>query len=149
MAVPERLVALQAQHVVTGIDFVYVYPTQTTLDVYFLRSPATLAAPLPGTRPQSAIRIYSPSGGDSVSVVPVQSILWAVVDGRDVLRIKTIEPGDFSRYRLIIDDPRIDRFFNDVWFSFKTNCPSELDCPPIAHEATPAPSALYPVDYTD
>ena len=62
MAVPERLVALQAQNVVTGIDFVYVYPPQTTLDVYFLRSPSTLAAPLPGTLPQSAIRIYSPSG---------------------------------------------------------------------------------------
>jgi hypothetical protein len=148
MAVPERLVALQAQNVVTGIDFVYVYPTQTTLDVYFLRSPATLTAPLPGTLAQSAIRIYSPSGGDSVPVVPVQSILWAVVDGRDVLRIKTVEPGDFSRYRLIIDDPRIDRFFNDVWFSFKANCPSDLDCAPMAHECTPDPSVDFPVDYT-
>jgi len=148
MAVPERLVVLQAQNVVTGIDFVYVYPTQTTLDVYFLRPPSTLAAPLVGTLAESAIVIYSPSGGDSVPVVPVQSILWAVVDGRDVLRIKTVEPGDFSRYKLRIDDARIDRFYNDVWFSFKATCPSDLDCADRPHECPPEPPVDFPIDYS-
>ena len=147
MAVPERLVALQNQNQVTGIDFVYVYSTQTTLDVYFLRSPATLAVPLVNDLAQSAITIYSPSGGDSVPVVPVTGIAWAVVNGRDVLRITASEPGDFSRYRLRIDDARIDRYFNDVWFSFKANCPSDLDCQPAPHECAPDPPVDFPVDY--
>jgi hypothetical protein len=148
MAVPERLVALQAQNVVTGIDFVYVFPNQATLDVHFLRPPSTLAVPLVGNLAQSAIHIYSPSGGDSLPVVTVHSILWTVVNGRDVLRITTDMPGDFSRYRLRIDDARIDRFFNDVWFSFKANCPSDLDCAPPAHECPPEPPVDFPVDYT-
>jgi hypothetical protein len=148
MAVPERLVVLQAQNVVTGIDFVYVFPNQTTLDVYFLRPPSTLTVPLVGALAQNAIHIYSPSGGDSLPVVPVQSILWTVVNGRDVLRITTTMPGDFSRYRLRIDDARIDRYFNDVWFSFKANCPSDLDCAPLPHECPPEPPVDFPVDYT-
>lgn len=148
MAVPERLVVLQGQNQVTGVDFVYVFPNQTTLDVYFLRSPTTLAVPLVGNLAQGAIHIYSPSGGDSVPVVPIQNILWTVVNGRDVLRITTTEPGDFSRYRLRIDDARIDRYFNDVWFSFKANCPSDLDCKPPEHECLPEPPVDFPVDYT-
>ena len=148
MAVPERLVVLQAQNLVTGIDFVYVYPSQTSLDVYFLRSPSTLAVPLVGSLAQDAIHIYSPSGGNSVPIVPVQSILWAVVGGRDILRITTTEPGDFSRYRLRIDDSRIDSFYNDIWFSFKANCPSDLDCQPPPHECAPEPPVDFPVDYT-
>src|SRR5215831_15563352 len=148
MAVPERLVALQAQNVVTGIDFVYVFSNQITLDVYFLRPPSTLAVPLVGNLAQNAIHIYSPSGGDSLPVVPVQSILWTVVNGRDVLRITTTQPGDFSRYRMRIDDARIDRYFNDVWFSFKANCPSDLDCALPAHECPPEPPVDFAVDYT-
>ncbi len=148
MAVPERLVALQAQSKVTGIDFVYVDATQTKLDVYFLRSPATLSVPLVNNLPASAIRIYSPSGGESLPVVPVQAIVWTVVQGRDVLRITTTQPGDFSRYRLHLDDSRIDRFFNDVAFSFKANCPTSLDCEPPPHECAPEPPVDFPVDYT-
>jgi hypothetical protein len=148
MAVPERLAALLAQSQVTGIDFVYVYASQTTLDVYFLRSPATLNTPLVNDLAQSAVQIYSPSGGESLAVVPVQSISWATVSGRDVLRIKTTSPGDFSLYRLEIDDPRVDRFYNDVLFSFKANCPSELDCQPPPHECPPDPPVDFPVDYT-
>lgn len=148
MAVPERLVVLLAQNQVTGIDFVYVHPSQTTLDVYFLRSPATLAAPLVATLPLSAVRIYSPSGGESLPVVPVQSLAWTLVGGRDVLRLTTTTPGDFSRYRLRLDDPRVDRYFNDVPFSFKANCPSDLDCKTPDHECPPEPPVDFPIDYT-
>ena len=102
MAVPERVVALQAQNQVTGIDFVYVNTNQTTLDVYFLRSPATLAVPLVGSLPQNAIRIYSPSGGETLSEVAVQSILWTVVNGRDVLRIRTVTSGLRPSLRLSV-----------------------------------------------
>jgi len=42
MAAQDRLEALLAQNAVTGIDFVYVDSSQTTLDIYFLNSPATV-----------------------------------------------------------------------------------------------------------
>lgn len=148
MAVPERLLELLSQNNVTGIDFVYVFPNQTTLDVYFLRSPSTLVVPLVGSLPITTIHIYSPSGGERLPTVLVKSILWTVVDGRDVLRIETITPGDFSRYRLDIDDARIDRYYNDVSFSFKANCPSDLDCKPLAHECAPDAPVDFSVDYT-
>ena len=136
-----------AQNLVTGIDFVYVSPNQTTLDVFFLRPPGTLSVPLTNL-PQSALRIYSPSGGERHAEVPVTGIAWVTAFGRDVLRITTAYPGDFSRYRLHIEDPRIDRFYNDVWFSFKANCPSEFDCKPPEHECPPDSVVDFPVDYT-
>ena len=148
MAVPERLVVLQGQNIVTGIDFGYVYPSQTLLDVYFLHPPSTLAVPLVGNLAASAISISSPSGGDSVPVVAITSIAWAVVNGRDVLRIKTAQPGDFSLYRLNIDDQRIDLYYNNVWFSFKGNCPSDLDCAPPPHDCAPDSPVDFPVDYS-
>jgi hypothetical protein len=149
MAVPERLVELLAQNQVTGVDFVFVHTSQTTLDVYFLRSPSTLAAPLTlAPLAPSDIRIYSPSGGERLAEVPVEFTQWVVVGGRDVLRIKTAMPGDFSIYRLRIEDARIDRFYNDVAFSFKANCPSDLDCKKPDHECPPEAPVDFPVDYT-
>lgn len=218
MEVRNRLTVLLDQDVVTGIDFVYVHPDQTTLDIYFLRSPATLTVPLFNLVKASAIRIYSPSGGERLPEAPVTNIEWAVVeggllfsvdpkfvtdldgknlsqslrdefkargitlsaeamitvyaagwaideadrkylirkdgqtlnvyDGWDVLRVTTATPGDFSRYRLHIEDSRVDRFFNDVFFSFKANCASDLDCKPSAHECPPEALVDFPIDYT-
>lgn len=147
MAAPDRLQTLLAQAAVTGIDFVYVHPAQTTLDVFFLRDPATLTVPLVGDVDAAQLRIYSPAGGETTPTVAVNSVAWAVVDGRDVLRVTTATPGDFSLYRLFIADARIDPYFNDTVFSFKANCPSELDCDPPAAECPPEPPVDFPVDY--
>jgi hypothetical protein len=65
---------------------------------------------------------------------------------RTILEIETEAPGDFSLYTLSIDDPRIDRFFNGVTFSFKQGCPSDLDC----DQEPPCPAEIpddFPVDY--
>jgi hypothetical protein len=148
MAVPDRLETLLGQNVVTGIDFVYVHPNQTTLDVFFLRAPATLTVPLVNNVNLAAIHIYSPSGGERLPEVPVTNVQWVVVDARDVMRVTTKYPGDFSRYRFHIEDARIDLFFNDVFFSFKANCESDLDCAPPAHECPPEPVVDFPIDYT-
>jgi hypothetical protein len=143
----DRLEELVAQNAVTGIDFVYVHPSQTTLDVFFLRPPGGLSTPLVNDVLKTAIRIYSPSGGEAHLEVPVAAVAWTVADGRDVLRITTAFPGDFSRYRLFIDDDRIDPYFNDVFFSFKANCPTELDCKPAPHECPVEAAVDFPVDY--
>ena len=50
------------------------------------------------------------------------------------------EPGEFTEYRLLVDDARIDRFFNDVQFSFKVGCDDRLDC---AEPLTECPKTLF------
>ena len=84
------------------------------------------------------MRIYSLSGGETLAEVPVEALTWVQIepDGtavdppqvENVLRITTKVPGDFSRYALHLEDQRIDRFFNDIPFTFKANCKSYLDC---------------------
>ena len=130
---PDRITELLAQSRVTGIDFIYVYPDQTTLDIYFLRSVTSLDMPLPGTISPGDILIYSPEA--TLPEIKVDTIVtWTIINGQDVLRLKTMSPGDFTLYNFKIDDPRIDDFFNDISFTFKANCPSDLDCKDPEHE---------------
>ena len=143
---PDRIEELQAQNGVTGIDFVYVHSSQVTLDVFFLRDPATLAAPLIGTIAANQVRIRSTSGGP-VPEVPVTGTAWTVSDGRDVLRLTTAFPGGFTLYRLAIADARIDDYYNDVVFSFKAACPTEFDCKPGPHVCAPDAVVDFPVNY--
>ena len=147
MSAPDRLKELLNQSKVTGIDFVYVHEDQMRLDVFFLRTPSTPDTPLVGGITQEQIRIYNPSGGTLLSPVPVSGLAWVLVNGRDVLRLTTALPGDFTLYKLRIDDSRIDPYFNDITFSFKAHCPSDLDCEPQAHECPPEESIDFPVDY--
>lgn len=143
---PDRIEELQNQNAVTGIDFVYVHPNQVTLDVFFLRNPSTLAVPLNGTIAANQLRIYSPAGGPTPEV-PVVATAWAVVDGRDVLRLTSAFPGGFALYRLVIDDARIDPYYNDIVFSFKASCPTEFDCKRGPHECAPDPVVDFPINY--
>ena len=147
----DRLEELLKQNAVTGIDFIYVYPSQTMLDVFFVLPPLGLSVKLDMPMP-SAVRIHNPSDG---SEIPVTGFSWQPAFGRMVLRVTTAYPGDFTRYRLLVEDEhdppiplRIDRYFNDVWFSFKANCPSEFDCKPPEHECPPDTVVDFPVDYT-
>jgi hypothetical protein len=145
MAIPDRLALLHAQSVLTGIDFVQVDPQQTTLDVYFLREPSALLPALtaPGALTAAQLRIHADAQPD----VPITGLAWTMVGGRDVLRLTTLHPGGFARYRLAISHPQVDPFFDDVEFSFKANCPSDLDCAPRVPECPPEPADDFPVDY--
>ncbi len=142
----DRITDLLAQSRVTGIDFIYVYPDQLTLDVYFLRSVTSLDAPLPGTIAADDILIYSPEA--QLPQIEVHDpLVWTVIDGQDVLQLSTKETGDFSLYKFKIDDARLDIFYNDVTFSFKANCPSDLDCKPPEHECPPDEVVDFPMNY--
>jgi hypothetical protein len=88
------------------------------------------------------------TGDDPLPEVPVRTINWIQVGLQDVLQVVTATPGDFSRYRLGIDDPRIDRYYNDVEFTFKANCPSDLDCAPPDPDCPPDPLVGVAVDTT-
>lgn len=165
MSTIDRLKQLRAQDRVNGIDFVHVQDDQVTLDVYFLRKPTTGSAPLiyagiltTDLKPDQ-IRIYSPTGG--AADVSVETVGAAEIDARYVLRLTVAHPGDFTLYRLRIDDPRIDPYFadvvpqgpkavrghNDIWFSFKAECESGLDCAPTPLECPPQDVVDFPVEY--
>ncbi|MEM9088869.1 MAG: hypothetical protein AAGC93_09015 [Cyanobacteria bacterium P01_F01_bin.53] len=169
----DRLTALIAQEetatgaVVTGIDFIQVVDPadQTLLRVFFIINPDELSDPivetanLPLTVPPATVEIVSISGGERLASVPVIAATYRQQlfnnQPRTFLDVETAEPGDFSIYRLTIrsaanltaTEPRIDRFFNGVEFSFKQGCPSVLDCKPPDPECPPEALVDFPVDY--
>jgi len=143
MALPDRLEALLAQNDLTGIDFVFVHDDQVQIDVFFLKQPSGLSIPIIAPQALDKVSIQAP-GEPPVALTAT----WQKTpDGRDFLHVVTAAPGDFGPYRLRIDDPRIDPFFNDVEFSFKAACPRDVDCAPPPHECPPEPRVDFPVDY--
>lgn len=161
----DRLSALRARSEdFTGIEFVQVVDRcdQTVLRVYFLTDPRDLRPPFenigdPQVIPEplnlTDFRIYNPQGAaPDVEVVLCpgpDGMRWDddAEAGRRYLEICVAEPGDFTEYRLRIDDVRIDRFFNDVRFSFKVGCEDRLDCTEPVRECPPEDLVDFPVDY--
>ncbi|HEX7177280.1 MAG TPA: hypothetical protein VF240_18630 [Pyrinomonadaceae bacterium] len=161
----DRLAKLRERsEVLTGIEFVQVVDKcdQKRLRVYFLTDPRDLGTPFedvgdatitPEPLAPSDIRIYSPRGAASDVEVVVcpgpDAMLWDDDDeaGRRYLEICVAEPGDFTEYRLLIDDERVDRFFNDVQFSFKVGCDDRLDCVEPLKECVSDDLVDFPVDY--
>ncbi len=150
MAAPDRLEALHNTDAIVGIDFVYVFPNQTTLAVFFHPAKTKTAQQILGAIQPGQITIFSPSGGEYLPVVPLDPAsppVWMTIDGRRVLRVTTAEPGDFSLYRFLLDHPLVDPYFQEAGFSFKANCPSLLDCKPPPHECPDEAPVDYPVNY--
>lgn len=153
MKVHDRIEELLKKSDLTGIDFIYVHPDQLTLDVYFLWDPnrhvppppSTSTLPVYGALPPEAVRIYSRDR--NIADIPVVSTSWEVENSRDVLRIVVARYGDFSQFRIKLDDSHLDPFYNDVPFSFKANCPSDLDCAPPQHECPPEEMPDVQVNY--
>ena len=150
MAAIDRIENLRARDDIAGLDFVFVSEDQKTLLVFFHPSATLDAEQILGAIQASQITIYSPSGGESLPIVPLDPAsppAWVNSFDRRVLRVKTSQPGDFSRYRFLLDDPLVDPYFKEVGFSFKANCPSELDCAPRPHECPEDDFVDYPVNY--
>jgi len=147
---PDRIEDLRGQDAIVGMDFVYVSEDQRNLYVFFHPVQTLNAQNILGAVPASAVRIYSPSGGERLPEVPLDPAVppaWMTLFGRRVLHVVTIEPGDFSRYHFVLDLALVDPYFREVEFSFKANCPSELDCEPRPHECPDDPLVDYPVNY--
>jgi hypothetical protein len=150
MAPIDRIETLRAHDDIVGLDFVYVSENQTTLFVYFHPSATLTAQQILGPIIAANITIYSPSGGEWLPVVPLATGVapaWTTQNGRRVLQVETAQPGDFSRYRFRLDLPLVDPYFKEMGFSFKANCPSELDCAPLPHECPDDELVDYPVNY--
>ena len=147
MSVTSRLESLKGQSAVIGIDFIYVYKDQVTLDIYFHKKPGNLDPALVNSITIDQIRIYCPSGSEKLPKISVIGLSWINKNGQEVLHLKTKSPGDFTIYKLFINNPRIDRYYNDVPFSFKANCKSNLDCKLPEHECPIEKFVDFPVDY--
>jgi hypothetical protein len=123
-----------------GIDFVEIADTeQTTLKVHFLNAVALQNIGQPTI-----------TGGETIPdivVLPISPADLGFDDGHLVLTLQVTAPGDFSTYRLAIPSSNLDPFFDHVRFSFKANCPSDLDCQAVAPPCPPASGDKPPIDY--
>jgi hypothetical protein len=141
MAAEDRLTRLldpATLPALTGIDFIEVDPTQTLLDVHFLRvlNPAPVIT-------AGQVSISSLTGSADVPPVAVDH----VAPNGELLRVTVKAPGGFAPYVLTIQNPLVDKWFGHQTFSFKSVCTSEFDCatPP---PACPPPDLVdFPVDY--
>jgi Baseplate J-like protein len=144
MAVKDRLSKLldPSNTTLNGIDFVEIAnPAQTTLRVHFLNNVAIAGSPAQKVSPTI-------TGGEAIPTVTVLPIDPATdwsedAEGRPLLTLHVAAPGDFSFYTLTIVSDALDPFYNQVQFSFKALCCSDLDCetPP---GPCPAPSGTPP-----
>jgi hypothetical protein len=128
-----------------GLDYLDVSTDQRTLTVYFLgKAPEQLRrqesedGDAHRKRLLQSVRI---EGGRRVRDIEVTDV--AVHEVRDI-RTRQVDPerddwmtvrlnkyGDFSTYTLrLVDVENIDPHYDHIDFSFKVDCPSDLDCAP-------------------
>ncbi|MFZ0343238.1 MAG: baseplate J/gp47 family protein [Gaiellaceae bacterium] len=140
------LLAGQTTPTWNGIDYVEVASAdQTQLRVHFLTT-ATVKGTLAATEP---VTICGGEVISSVAVLPIdESTAWSAdADGRPILNLAVATPGDFSTYTLMIDSTALDPYFDAVPFSFKANCPSDLDCAPPAQDCPPGDDEPVAINY--
>ncbi len=126
-----------------GIDFVEIASSeQTTLRVHFLNK-VRLAGTLMSTP--------TITGGDIIKTVlvnPVNAGNWSLdQEGRPLLTLQVVAPGDFSSYALSLLSNALDPFYSQVQFSFKALCASDLDCQPSTPACPPLAGTLPSITY--
>ena len=137
----DRHAAILASTTFNGIDFVEIAnDAQTQLNVHFLNAVTV----------QGTIGVPTITGGETIATVPVLPVAdadWSWDEAHVVLTLRVAAPGDFSTYRLKIPSPVLDPFFDNVPFSFKAQCPSDLDCEAPAQPCPPAEADTPPINY--
>lgn len=138
-----------------GIDFIEVVdqgvgappPPIPLVDPQRWLRVAFVNAPAPAGLTPAHVKIV---GGERVTDVGVDAALY---DG-NVLVLHIDRLGDFSPYELRLVEPGtsdtpatgLDPLLYKIAFSFKANCPSELDCRPVDRCPRPVPEAPH-IDY--
>ena len=149
MSAPDRVDLIRLSNALTGLDFVQVSASQLELRVFVhhLVLSAPLAAALAAITPDK-VSITAIGQVTPATVAVTQHVLPLVaVDGRIAMRFTVATPGGFGFYKLHIDDPAVDTYFNNLHFSFKADCPSELDCLEKPHECPSEDRVDHTVDY--
>lgn len=135
MNVKDRLTALltPTNTTLNSIDFVEIASAdQKTLRVHFLN----------GVQVEGSIQNVTINGGETIATVPILNLnalqnhinedtFWTVDSSNHcILTLQVNAPGDFSNYTLMIDSPVLDRFFQQVSFSFKALWDDSQRCLP-------------------
>ena len=114
-----------------GLDYVEISNDQLTLTVFFL---GKLPPELSEEKPDLA-KYLKLSGGQRVTdihITQVTPVADSDPEKDDQLVIELDKYGDFSTYTLsLVGVKQIDPRYQQVEFTFKVNCPSDLDCAPI------------------
>jgi len=142
----ERRDAVRRMNGWNGIDYVEVAQDQRSLSVYFLgKLPREFAANKPGL--EHYLRI---EGGERITDIKITDVDPAINEDPeqdDVLVVSLDKAGDFSPYTLrLVGVEKVDPRYSSVSFSFKIDCPSDLDCGPACEcepVALPVPEINY------
>lgn len=124
----DRRDAVRRMKGLNGLDYVEVRDDQLTLYLYFLgKLPAELAQNKPGIE-----RYLIIEGGQRVTdikILDADPVANPNPEQDDYLVLKLDKYGDFSNYTVRLTGVKnIDPRYDSVDFSFKINCPSDLDC---------------------
>jgi len=122
-----------------GIDYIEVDDSQRTLRVYFLgKLPPELHENKPGI--ERFLRLEGGHRVTDIRILDVDPVVDADPDKDDFLNIELDKYGDHSTYTLrLVGVKHIDPRYDHVDFSFKINCPSDLDCAPACQCEPPLP----------
>jgi hypothetical protein len=126
-----RREAVREKPRLNGLDYLEVSKNQLTLDVYFLgKAPKHIT--------EANLRIEGGQRARAVRIKKVTIHRHSNPELDDRLEVTVDKPGDFSQYTLrLANNPRdpsdqllatFDPRYAELAFSFKTACPSELDC---------------------
>lgn len=143
-----RRLAVAEHGTLNGIDFLEVLDReaatpadrQRILHLYFVK-------------PAPALTIANVHITGGVRIPEVHAVLIEPpLTGADPVVIHVDEPGDFSIYRLELRDdngdplPGLDPLLAGLDFSFKVECPTDLDCKPVPR-CPPEPEVTPLIDY--
>jgi hypothetical protein len=113
-----------------GLDYVEVDDNQRTLRVYFLgKLPPELRENKPGI--EQFLRIEGGSRVTGIEITDADPVVDPDPEKDDSLVLELDKYGDYSTYTLrLVGVADVDPHYDHVDFSFKINCPSDLDCAP-------------------
>ena len=142
----DRRHAVRAMKGLNGLDYLEVADDQLSLQVYFLgKLPPQLAHKVEGEVPW--LRIEGGRRITGIRVTAVEPGIDPDPDKDDFLTVRLDRYGDFSTYTLrLVGVDAIDPHYDHLDFSFKVDCPSDLDCLP-ACECAPEPLPEPEINY--
>lgn len=126
-----RRKAVRKEPQLYGLDYLEVGADQRTLTVYFLGKAVSLEP--------SNILIEGGRRIRDIKIEEVKVTRTKMAELDDFMEVVTDKAGDFSTYTLRVVDgrdgqghwkrhPKFDARYDHVEFSFKVDCPSDLDC---------------------
>lgn len=122
---------VQRQLSFNGLDYLEVSHDQRVLTVYFIdKSPVSVTV--------EQVKIHGGQTVRNIQVTKVKVVRSEHLEYDDYMEVTVDKPGDFSTYTLSVttdedsENPRspgqLDPYYSSLEFSFKVDCPSDLDC---------------------